>query len=276
MTDRVELLQGVKLQHGKNNDRVYIMSFPSGEGDKAATVATELARQNGYGKIFAKVPADEYAVFKAADFRSEAKIPGYFDGRSDALFMCRYFDKKRAGMPVQEQSFYNLLPYPHVKNAGKADLNREYALCLLSPVDLEALAGLYRTVFTDYPFPVFDPAYLLKSLEWTMYVGVFNRQGRLIAAASAEIDTVNKNAEVTDFAVHPDFRGQGLALRLLQELEFNLKDQGIKTAYTIARLKEPAMNATFAKSAYEYTGTLVQNTRIMTGIESMNVWYKPL
>lgn len=36
------------------------------------------------------------------------------------------------------------------------------------------------------------------------------------------------------------------------------------------------MNTTFARSDYEYGGTLVNNTLIGDDIESMNVWYKHL
>ena len=36
------------------------------------------------------------------------------------------------------------------------------------------------------------------------------------------------------------------------------------------------MNITFAKQKYIFAGTLVNNTDISGGIESMNIWYKPL
>jgi hypothetical protein len=36
------------------------------------------------------------------------------------------------------------------------------------------------------------------------------------------------------------------------------------------------MNITFAKNGYEFCGTLTNNTDISGGLESMNVWFKPL
>ncbi len=59
----------------------------------------------------------------------------------------------------------------------------------------------------------------------------------------------------------------------MEEKSFKL---GIKTVFTIARAKSPGMNITFARSGYDYGGTLVNNTNISGQIESMNVWYKSL
>ena len=81
---------------------------------------------------------------------------------------------------------------------------------------------------------------------------------------------------MSDFAVLPDYRGAGLGRRLLRALEQGVRSRGISTAYTIARLNSVEMNTVFKRSGYQYAGTLINNTRISTGIESMNVWYKAL
>jgi hypothetical protein len=44
--------------------------------------------------------------------------------------------------------------------------------------------------------------------------------------------------------------------------------------YTIARAASHGMNTTFARQGYRFAGTLVNNTHIAGGIESMNVWYR--
>ena len=85
-----------------------------------------------------------------------------------------------------------------------------------------------------------------------------------------------KNAEMTDFAVLPRYRGQKLAGQLLSVMEEAMKSAGVKTLYTIARLKEPGMNKTFINAEYRYSGTLVNNTNISGSIESMNIFYKKI
>ena len=109
----------------------------------------------------------------------------------------------------------------------------------------------------------------------TRYFGV-SRGGKLIALASAEIDRKGSNAEMTDFATLPDFRGNNLAQLLLKAMEKEMRLTGIQTLYTIARLHSPAMNRTFLKLQYHYAGTLIRNTQIAGRVESMNVYYKHL
>jgi len=59
-------------------------------------------------------------------------------------------------------------------------------------------------------------------------------------------------------------------------MEEVVKEEGFKTAYTIARSKSTGMNITFARAGYGYQGKLINNTNISSGIESMNVWSKAL
>lgn len=99
---------------------------------------------------------------------------------------------------------------------------------------------------------------------------------RIVALASAEMDREGLNVEMTDFATHQDFAGNGYALFLLHRMEQDMRKRGYLTSYTIARSESIGMNITFAKLSYTCAGTLVNNTNISGQIESMNVWYKHL
>lgn len=79
---------------------------------------------------------------------------------------------------------------------------------------------------------------------------------------------------MTDFATLPAYAGNSLALMLLDAMDREMKNQGIKTLYTIARLNSIPMTLTFLRSDYQYSGTLIKNTNIAGKIESMNVLYK--
>jgi putative beta-lysine N-acetyltransferase len=144
----------------------------------------------------------------------------------------------------------------------------------MTPEDAPAMAALYREVFKTYPFPIHDPAYLKKTMdENIIYFGI-ERQGALLGLSSIEMDKKNAAAEMTDFAVLPAHRGDGLAQQLLTQMERTIPALGIKTMFTIARARSAGMNITFAKNGYSYAGTLINNTNISGQIESMNVWYK--
>ncbi len=136
------------------------------------------------------------------------------------------------------------------------------------------MVSLFRKTFTTYPFPIHDPGYLEKTMaEHVLYFGAFSPEG-LLGVSSAEMDRDYGNAEMTDFAVSPDARGRGLSKRLLRTMEESMRQAGLNTLYTIARLKSTAMNKTFLGAGYSYAGTLVNNTQISGAIESMNVYYK--
>jgi putative beta-lysine N-acetyltransferase len=149
-----------------------------------------------------------------------------------------------------------------------------YSLRALGAEEAPLLAGLYREVFASYPFPVHDSAYIRETMDADVaYFGAF-RDGRLVAASSAEMDPATSSAEMTDFATLPGETGKGLAGALLAAMEQDMPRQGISTLYTIARAFSHGMNITFARAGYEYGGTLVNNTDIFGRIESMNLWHK--
>ena len=171
-----------------------------------------------------------------------------------------------------------IIELPEEKAAGAAAALPDTPLTIrpARESDVESLATVYQQVFESYPFPIHEPDYLLETMDsHVQYFGVFD-DTQLVAASSAEMDTTAQNAEMTDFATLPDYRGQGLALHLLETMEQHMRDLGIKTGYTIARALSAGMNITFAKHGYHYGGTLTNNTNICGRIESMNVWYKPL
>ena len=108
-----------------------------------------------------------------------------------------------------------------------------------------------------------------------VYFGI-RYKGNLVAVSSADIDKKNNYAEMTDFATLKGNRGKNLSYFLLQKMLKEMQGLSVKTVYTIARAKSIGMNKTFARHGFEFTGTLLNNTRIGDSIESMNVWYKRL
>ena len=129
-------------------------------------------------------------------------------------------------------------------------------------------------MFESYPFPIHNPRYILKTMEEDVQYFGAEKDGKLAALSSAEIDFRGENAEMTDFATHLSHTGNNLSSLLLRAMEKEMKKQEITTLYTIARLNSIPMNKTFLQNDYQYSGTLIKNTNIAGKIESMNVLYK--
>lgn len=274
MADALVKIGGSRIQHGPNSDRVYLMKLDPADMPELRDRVEEIAREHGYGKIFAKVPAGQGAAFLEHGYRREARVPGYYRGTEDAWFLGRYLKEGRDRDPRADRVAEVLAVARAKTPLPRPELPPRLTARELTPGDAEGLARLYRAVFASYPFPIHEEAYLRETMRTHVaYFGIFDG-ARLMAAASSEIDADALAVEMTDFATLPAYRRRGLARYLLAIMRDAMIERGIRTAITIARAVSFGMNITFARCGYTFGGTLVNNTDISGGIESMNVWYR--
>lgn len=273
--DRIEKLDGALFHHGKANNRLYLMKWDGANPEQLLAAMNRLVTENGYTKIFIKVPESQAQFFAAQGFEEEARIPSYY-GAEACIFMGKFIEKARKIVrpDIQETIDRNLALARGRKPEDSPALADGYTMRELDSEDCNQLADLYKLVFRTYPFPVHDPAYIEETMEeHIVYFGVFSGK-QLVAASSAEMDEKTASVEFTDFATNPEYRGNSFASTLLGEMQKAMTARGITTHYTIARALSAGMNITFAKAGYQYAGTLVNNTDISGTIESMNVWYR--
>ncbi|QIA08973.1 putative beta-lysine N-acetyltransferase [Draconibacterium halophilum] len=278
MQDKIEKLgNGSIIQHGQLNDRVYLMKLDS--TDCPSTILEEinnLARKNKYSKIICKIPDHAAPVFLSGGFLPEAQIPAFYNDSVAAFFVSKFLNSDRL-LDIETDQLNDLSEMLKTQDSitprnGKN--NADITVRKLEKEDYEQITDIYREVFVTYPFPIYNPGYILKTFQnGTQYFGA-ESGGKLIALASAEVDEEGKNAEMTDFATLPNQRGKNLSVLLLNTLEKSMKKQGINTLYTMARLNSVGMTRTFLKMDYCYSGTLIKNTHIAGKIESMNILYK--
>jgi putative beta-lysine N-acetyltransferase len=301
-TDTLFNYRGTVIQHGPLNDRVYLMKLGPDSTQSTLDWVEELARKHHYSKICAKVPASAREVFVRGGYTVEAFVPGFFNGREDCYFFARYLDPRRREIPDAD-IIEDVLDTAHrtitcgmrciksdadiIEDVLDTALSRSQGCRSCPPPngfrirpakaeDAPALAALYGTVFETYPFPIHDSGYILETMETHIRYYCVIREGRIVAASSAETDRDSKSVEMTDFATHSSFRGMGLCSALLEQMEGDMHREGMHLAYTIARAAMYPINITFARAGYIYGGTLLNNTNICGSFESMNVWYKNL
>lgn len=279
MYDSVEKIGGSLVQHGPNNDRIYLMKLNRDDYPDIIPKLDALADENKYTKIFSKIPAWAADAFEESGFRKEAYIPGFYNKKTDVFFYSKFVDPKRLIVDPETESIISkhislALSKQNKSKSFSDKVKPPFQLRILTKDDASELTKIYQKVFRTYPFPVFEENYIRKTMDGdVIYFGVF-KNNNLIAVSSSEMDIKAGAAEMTDFATDPEFTGNNLSLLLLYEMETEMKKLKIKTLYTIARCLSPGMNITFAKMGYKYSGTLINNTDISGKIESMNVWYK--
>jgi putative beta-lysine N-acetyltransferase len=238
--------------------------------------ADDLARKERYSKIFVRVPEVSVELFASAGYKTEATVPLFFRGRDAAVFMAKYPDPGRKAIPC-ETTIADVLSAAF----GYADkrsphelLPKGFSMMQAHTGDAKEIAALYRSVFKTHPYPGFDPDYIRESMQGQVQYFIIRQSHRLAAVASCEVDSENRNVEMTDFATGRLFRGQGFAGILLHAMETEMKNEGILLAHTIARAIFRPINAVFAGAGYQFGGLLPNDINICGSLESMNVWYK--
>jgi beta-lysine N6-acetyltransferase len=274
MHDIIEKLGNSQIQHGPDSNRIYLMKLDPANMPGIISRLDDLAAANGYTKIFAKVPGHCASAFVREGYCREGMIPHFYNGETTATFLGKFVDPMRE-VTRQRDEIEKIIILAQSKNGTPAKpLPGGYSLRPAVEADAEELAAVYKEVFASYPFPIHDPDYLLETMRSHVVYFVAEKDGKIAAAASGEMDKENRNAEMTDFATLPGHLGNGLAVHLLKFMEPEMRRLGIATLYTIARAVSPGMNITFSKCGYIFGGTLINNTQISGAIESMNLWYK--
>lgn len=270
--DKIETIGGSVVQHGHHNNRIYVMHLHAADTAGLIKTLNEMAIGRGYEKIFAKIPATHWDVFKDGGYIEEAVIPKFFNGEADGLFIAKFFSAKRQKDAQRVRIDWT----KRYSGSGRPTDLTEPPIVACTPADADVLSQIYRQTFESYPFSIHLPAYIKRMMDKGSLYYCIHTKEQIAAVAAAEIDPVSKTCEMTDFATLPDFRGKGFAGMLLGRLDDVARNHGVKTAYTIAREDSPGMNHVFQKMGYQYAGRLVNNSQIGGRIRSMSVWYKRL
>ncbi len=274
--DIIETYKGCIIQHGKMNDRIYLMKILE-TAENPVTDIINLADKKGYSKIIAKIPELKKQKFLNNGFIEEAEIPSFYSDNSSASFMGFYIDKKRRVEDKIDVIEKNLsIAIEKGKDAKKSELDNKFTIRECTTSDTEEMAEIYRKVFPTYPFPIHKSEYLEETMKTHIDYYCVETDNVMVALSSSEKDIKELNVEMTDFATLPEWRGYGFGQALLSIMEKNMKEKDFKTSYTIARAMSAGMNIVFSRAGYEYGGRLINNTNISGNIESMNIWYKPL
>ncbi|ADD67646.1 GCN5-related N-acetyltransferase [Denitrovibrio acetiphilus DSM 12809] len=267
--DEIITVGNSQIQHGKHNDRAYILSFSEEDGNATVDIVELLARKQGYSKIIAKVPKTRVALFEKKNYVTEGQLENSM--YEQYFFVAKYLSEKRRDVQNMDEIkdvISTALSCDSKETSGNFEIRS------LNENDIDAQIAIYKTVFKSYPFPIYYRDFIMEMMDsHVTYYGVFEN-GEMIATSSAEVDNKSGLAEMTDFATLPEHRGKGFAVSLLQQMEKDLEQRGIRSFFTIARSVSYGMNKTFARCGYSYSGTLYNNTNINGDIESMNIWYK--
>ncbi len=263
------------IHHGYLSDRIYLMKYHPEDTELLIKHIIGLRSTHGYTKIVLKIPYSCQPFFSRCHLTLEACIPNFYPEHDDAIFVSRFFDPGRR-RDAASDTIHTILQVCKDKKHGSSYVSEQMLVRPANPSDVHLMAALYHRNFSTYPFPIHDPDYLLISMNQGISFFVGEIEGEIVALGSCEPDSYASAVEMSDLVVDPSNRGFGLSKTILLYMENQMKENKIKTSYTICRAESAPVNLLFSGSGYTYGGTLIQNTNICGKIESMNIWYKPL
>ena len=265
----------MKVYLDKQNRRVRVEDY-LGNLFSVLEKAEEVAEEENADKLIIRGRIEHFNELLERGYIFEASIDGYFLG-SDCYFFSKFLsDERKTSAHWTEEDGIIKSVYHLKEPAQTISPPKAYVLKKMDEGDAGSLSKLYKSVFQIYPTPLNNPDYIIHTMrEGSIYYG-FVCNGQVVSAASAEMNTFYKSAEMTDCATLKEHRKHGLMKILLARLEQELVDNSIFCAYSIARALSFGMNAVLYQLGYVYRGRLVNNVFIYDKIENMNVWVKDL
>jgi beta-lysine N6-acetyltransferase len=265
------------------NQRIKIQSY-SGPNFRALILHIRwIAEANGFDKIICMATHDDWHEFLKHGYVLEAVLKDYFRGEEDAFAMSKFRSQERLissnlmeEILLIEKIMHDSPLEPKKSSEALQPLPEGFTIRMADHGDIQELILLYQSIFESYPSPLVHTSYLETVFLKETLFAVCIHGGKIVSAASAELQPKNFIAELTDCATKPEARGQGIMSHLLLRLEKELVKKNYLSSYTMARARSYGMNNVFFRLDYEFMGRMVNNCDIYGAYEDMNIWVKHL
>lgn len=256
------------------NNRLKIIHNPAISEDSVKAII-DFAKEEKLDKILINCEEKYKKLFEQCEFVEEGVIKGFFKG-TDAVCLSFFVNTDRKQSKNEE--IENLILTESLAVNGKYIPKPEYNYKIRTAIenDIVQMIELFNEVFVSYPSPVHNPEYLREAMSKKILFKVAVENEKIIGIASADMDLNNLNAEITDCATDPQYRGRGILPILIKSLENELIEKHFITLYSLSRAINKGINITLSKLGYEYNGRLINNCHICGDFEDMNIWTKAL
>lgn len=266
-------IENAKVYVDYHNKRLKIIDFNNISVENIKRIIRFSINQR-LGKIICNCDIEFVEIFDKAKFEIEGKIKGYFKGK-DAICMSYFIDSNRKICDNYPEKDLLVKKCLDVKNTfSNTNSNDIYTIRDANENDINQMIKLFTSVFSTYPSPIYDEEYLKQTMVRNVLYKVAVYNEKIVGVASADMDKENLNAEITDCATYPEYRGKCILSNIINCLESDLKNMEFITLYSLSRAINPNINIVLSKHNYNFAGRLVKNCTICGAFEDMNIWVK--
>ena len=271
--NKYEKIDDVKVFFDYTNKRVKIIDFDNSSLHTIKKIIY-FANSIDIGKVICNCNIEKMKTLMEAGFELEGKIEGYFKGQ-DAYCMSYFISSNRkisTNYLIEDSIIKECINRD--KSSINTDNSSKFIVRNAVKSDIDEMINLFSMIFSTYPSPVYDSEFIKSTMEKNVLYKVAVLDGKIIGIASADMDEENLNAEITDCATNPEYRGLGVLSRIISSLEKDLKKNGFICLYSLSRAINPSINFAFSKYNYNFAGRLINNCNICGDFENMNIWVK--
>lgn len=266
-----------KLFLDQYNQRIKIIDYRATDFHAMILKIRMIAEANGFDKIICMASRKDWQQFLQHGYVLEAVLKYYLKGE-DAFVVSKFRSQERLTSKCLMEEILlleEIIGQDNTSHDVKL-LPQEVSIRLAKEQDIPELLNLYQSIFESYPSPLMHESYLEMVFQKETLFAVATENGKILAAASAELNIPMRAAELTDCATYKEARGRSLMSHILQFLEKELLKREFISAYTMARARSFGMNNVFYRLNYEFLGRLINNCDIYGDYEDMNIWVKEL
>lgn len=266
--------------HNKRIKLYDVMAATFIGSEPARDVLDELENGGSFSKLTLYVrdaPGSNDEKWTEAGFRKEGVIRSFYEDDSDAELWTRYANEERA-TPADVEAMGDALAIAKTKDNAYAALPQGWQTRPALADDAETIAGILDDTFDEY-FREISAESLNRRIATSRTVIrlVEDQDRRTLATAAARLDVGRGTAQITDCVTLPDLRCKGLSTAAVNALQKDLAGRSrVGSVYALARSREVGMNCVLHRLGYEHTGTLINEVRMPSGWESMNLWCRGL
>ncbi|ABR49779.1 GCN5-related N-acetyltransferase [Alkaliphilus metalliredigens QYMF] len=258
------------------NKRVILYQYDSDWLEEELDALKKAALKQNIDKITVYGQEEDISLLRGLPLKKEGEIEGFFDGETAFIYSI-FLNQSRTVQPLKEEQRHIIESAQEKNTIPKTlDLPEGFELRRAKESDVIEMANVFGKVFKSYPTPMNEPKYVKKVMKEDTLFSLVTHEDRIVSIASADINPKYNNAEITDCATLPEYRGKGLLTRIMFHLEDRLRVKEVPNLFSLTRAQSYGMNHAVAKHGYGFQGTLIQNCDISGSFEDMNIWVKIL